>query len=186
MIIESVIKEAEQRMGLVLQNLKGELSRVRMGRANAGLVESVKVDYYGSDTPLKNIASIVVSDARTIVITPWEKHLIKAIEKAIAKAELGLNPISEADLVRITIPPLTEERRLELVKIVKGIAENSKVAVRGVRRDAMDELKNKLKSKEIDEDSERRTKDAVQKLTDQQIAEVDHVAELKEQDLLRV
>lgn len=186
MIADDVVGAAKQRMEQALHSLKEELSKVRTGRANTGLVENVRVDYYGSETPLKNVAAISVSDARTIVITPWEKQLVKTIEKAIAKADLGLNPVGEADLVRITIPPLTNERRLELVKVVKGIAENSKVAIRNIRRDAMDLLKDRLKNKELDEDSERRTRDVVQKLTDQQIADVDHIAELKEQELLKI
>ncbi len=184
MVVDKLVQAARQHMGQALSNFQEELSKVRTGRAHAGLVESVRVDYYGSETPLKNVATITVSDARTIQIMPWEKHLIKTIEKAIAKADLGLNPVSEADLVRITIPPLTQERRLDLVKVVKNLAESAKVAVRAARRDAMDALKTALKAKEIDEDSERRTRDVIQKLTDQQIADIERLAEVKAKELL--
>ncbi len=185
-MINDILKNTDTSMHKSLEAYKVELSKLRTGRAHTGLVEGVKVDYYGNETPLKNVANIAVSDARTIVITPWEKPLVKTIEKAILNADLGLNPVSDANLVRVPIPPLTEERRKEMVKVVKGIAENSRVAVRNLRRDAMDKLKDLLKKKEIDEDMDHRTQDAIQKITDGFIAEVDKLAHAKEEELMKV
>ena len=184
MVVDELIKSAGDKMVASLVSLQNELAKVRTGRANPAIVENVRVEYYGSETPLKNVAAITLSDARTIVITPWEKHLVKPIEKAISKAELGLNPVGEADLVRITVPPLTEDRRRELVKVVKGIAEKARVSVRNARHDALGALKAQVKAKEVNEDTERRTQEALQKLTDKQVGEVDRIAAIKEQELM--
>lgn len=185
-MLNSIMKDLETNMQKALEAFKVELSKLRTGRAHSGLVEGVKVDYYGNETPLKNVANITVSDSRTLTITPWEKAMVKAIEKAIANANLGLNPVSDANLVRIPIPPLTEERRKEMAKVVKNIAETSRVAMRNVRREAMDKLKDLLKKKEIDEDMDHRTQEAVQKTTDKFIGEVDKLVVAKEADLMTV
>jgi ribosome recycling factor len=185
-MINEISKDAEMHMHKAIDALKNELTKVRTGRAHPSMVENVKVDYYGTETPLKNIANVQVSDPRTLSITPWEKTMVKAIEKAIQNANLGMNPICDANLVRIPVPPLTEERRKEFVKVVKNIAEQSRVAVRNVRRDAINDLKELLKEKEISEDDERRAQDNMQKLTDKFIAEVDKIAAAKEADLLAV
>jgi ribosome recycling factor len=185
-MLDNIIKDAESGMQKAIGSLKNELSKLRTGRANTGLVEGVKVDYYGNATPLKNVANISVSDAKTITVTPWEKNMVKVIEKAIATADLGLNPVSDANLVRVPIPPLTEERRKEIIKIVKNIAETTKISIRNVRREAMDKLKDLLKKKEIDEDQERRTENLVQETTNRFVAEVDKLASDKEQDLMKV
>ncbi|MBU0744089.1 MAG: ribosome recycling factor, partial [Gammaproteobacteria bacterium] len=159
---------------------------LRTGRANSSLVEGIKVDHYGNETAIKNVANIVVTDSRTISITPWEKIMVKPIEKAIASANLGLNPVSDANLVRVPIPVLTEERRKEMVKVVKSIAETARISVRNIRREAMDSLKSLLKKKEIDEDMDRRTQDSVQKTTDKFVAEIDKLAAVKEAELMTV
>ncbi len=185
-MLNNVTKDLETNMQKALEAFKIELGKLRTGRANTSLVEGIKVDYYGNETLLKNVANITVSDARTIVITPWEKTLVKSIEKAITSANLGLNPVSDANLVRIPIPPLTEERRKEMAKVVKNIAETSRVAIRNIRREAMDKLKDLLKNKEIDEDMDHRTQDTVQKITDKFIAEIDKLVVAKEKDLMTV
>ena len=186
-IMELVVTDANIKPDhKAIEALKVELSKLRTGRAHTGLVDGVKVDYYGNETPLKSVANITVSDARTLTITPWEKPMVKIIEKAIASAGLGLNPISDADLVRVPVPILTEERRKEMTKIVKSIAETSRVSIRNIRRDAMDELKSFLKSHEIDEDMDRRAQDAVQKSTDKFVVQIDGMVAAKEADLMTV
>lgn len=185
-MIDNLIKDTETNMQKSIEAFKIELSKLRTGRAHTSLVEGIKVDYYGNETTLKNVANISVSDARTIVITPWEKPMVKTIEKAILNAGLGFNPVSDANLVRVPVPPLTEERRKEMTKVVKSMAETARVALRNIRRDAMDELKDLLKKKEIDEDMDRRTQDAVQKSTDKFVAEVDKLAISKEEELMKV
>lgn len=185
-MINNLLKFVDADMQKVMTSYNLELGKVRTGIANVGLVDSVKVDYYGNETSIKNIANITVSDARTVVITPWEKQFVKVIEKAIQNADLGLNPIGEASLVRVPVPVLTEERRREMVKIVKNIAENSRVAIRNVRRGAMDKLKESLKKKDIDEDMERHSQNEIQKITDRFIEEIDKIARIKEEELLKV
>lgn len=185
-MLNNIIKDAENGMHKALEVFKIEIGKIRTGRAHTSLVDGIKVDYYGNETPLKNVANISVSDARTIVITPWEKTMVKTIEKAIQTAALGLNPVGEANLVRVPIPPLTEERRKEMSKVVKNIAEQARVSVRNVRRDGMNHLKELLKKKEIDEDDDRRAQDAIQKLTDKFVAEVDKQALAKEEELMKV
>lgn len=185
-MLDSVIKNTEINMQKAIEAFQTELSKLRTGRAHTSLVDGIKVDHYGNETPLKNVANIAVSDARTITITPWEKIMVKQIEKAIFSAGLGLNPVSDANLVRVPIPPLTEERRKEMAKVVKTIAESARVGVRNIRREAMDTLKGMLKKKEIDEDMERRTQDAVQKVTDRFVGEIDKLAVAKEAELMTV
>lgn len=184
--MNNIIKNTEANMQKALEAFKVEISKLRTGRAHAGLVDGIKIDYYGNETALKHVANIVVSDARTIVITPWEKTMVKPIEKAILNAGLGLNPISDANLVRIPIPPLTEERRKEMAKVVKNIAEQARISVRNVRRDAMISLKDLLKKKEIDEDADRRAQDLVQKTTDKFVSEIDKLTVAKEAELMQI
>lgn len=176
--------EATTRMQKSLDTLKTQLSKLRTGRANAGLLDHVHVDYYGSDVPLSQVAAVVVEDARTISITPWEKNMVPAIEKAIMKSDLGLNPNTAGAIIRVIMPALTEERRRDLVKVVKSEAETAKVAIRNVRRDANQVVKDLAKAKTISADEEKRAETDVQKLTDQFVAKVDEIAATKEKELL--
>lgn len=185
-MLSNLTKDTESGMQKALEAFKVELTKLRTGRAHTSLVDGIKVEHYGNETTLKNVANIVVSDARTITITPWEKTMVKTIEKAIFNAGLGLNPVSDANLVRVPIPSLTEERRKEMAKVVKSIAETSRVAVRNIRREAMDKLKDLLKKKEIDEDMDHRTQDVVQKITDKFVAEIDKLMVAKEEELMKV
>ncbi|HTO43841.1 MAG TPA: ribosome recycling factor [Burkholderiales bacterium] len=185
-MIADVKKSADQKMHKTLEALKTDLGKVRTGRAHSGLLEHIMVDYYGTPTPLKQLANMSVPDARTIAVTPYEKRMAPVIEKAIRDSDLGLNPSTTGDMVRVPMPPLTAERRKELTKVVKHEAENAKVAVRNVRRDANTHLKELVKDKKISEDEERRGQDEVQKLTDRYIAEIDKVLHAKEADLMAV
>ena len=185
-MINDIKKDAEKRMQRSVETLKHEMSRMRTGRAHPSLLEHLEVDYYGNATPLKQVANISVEDARTLSITPWEKQLVPAIEKVIMTAELGLNPVTAGSVIRVPMPPLTEERRREFVKIIKHEGENAKVAVRNIRRDANSDAKQLLKEKEITEDDERRAEDAIQKLTDKFIEEIDSIIVQKEKDLMEV
>ena len=185
-MLNDIIKGNDDQMRKALEKYRVELGKLRTGRAHGGLVDSIKVDYYGNETPIKNVANITVSDARTVVITPWEPQLVKAIEKAIRDADLGLNPVGDVNLIRVPVPPLTEDRRKEMVKIVKNVSETSRVVIRNIRRDAMDQLKNLLKKKEISEDEERRNQEVIQKTTDGFIEQIDHLMQLKETELLKV
>ncbi|HEY5929118.1 MAG TPA: ribosome recycling factor [Burkholderiales bacterium] len=186
MAIADIKKAAEQKMQKSLETLKSDLGKVRTGRAHTGILDHVHVDYYGNPTPLNQVANVSLLDARTISVTPWEKKMVAAIEKAIREADLGLNPASMGDLIRVPMPALTEERRRDLTKVVKAEAENARVAVRNIRRDANNTLKDLLKSKEVSEDDERRAQDDVQKLTDRHIAEIDKALVAKEADLMAV
>src|SRR4030065_2059506 len=185
-MIPELKKTTEQKMQKSLEALKNDLGKVRTGRAHAGILDHVQVDYYGSMMPLNQVANINLSDARTIGVTPWEKKLASAIEKAIGDSDLGLTPSSVGDTVRVRMPALTEERRRDLIKVVRGEAENARVAVRNLRRDANHSLKEAMKAKTISEDDERRTEDDVQKLTDRYIAEIDKALPPKESDLMAV
>ncbi|CAL7963970.1 ribosome-recycling factor [Gammaproteobacteria bacterium] len=185
-MLNSINKDVETNMQKALEAFKVEIGKLRTGRAHSSLVDGVKVEYYGNETPLKNIANIVVSDAHTITITPWEKTMVKPIEKAILNAGLGLNPIADANLVRVPVPAMTEERRKEMAKVVKTIAEQARVSLRNVRRDAMASLKDLLKKKQIDEDADHRAQDSVQKTTDKFVAEIDKLAVAKEAELMKV
>jgi ribosome recycling factor len=180
-----ILKNTEAHMTKTLDAFKHELLSMRAGRAHPGLLENVKVDYYGTQTPLSRVANINVSDARTLTVSPWDKNMTKAIEKAIQTADLGLNPIADGAIVRIPLPPLTEERRKELIKVVKNQAEQAKIAVRNIRRDSNNELKNKLKEKTLSEDEEHRAQEKIQKLTDKFIGEIDQLTSVKEEDLLK-
>lgn len=185
-MIAELKKTSEQRMQKSLDVLKHDLTRVRTGRAQPGLLEPVQVDYYGSLVPLSQVANVTVEDARTLLVNPWEKNLIGAIEKAIITADLGLNPTNAGTVLRVPLPALTEERRKELVKVVKNEGETAKVAVRNIRRDANGELKTALKNKQVTEDEVRSAEEAIQKLTDKYVAEIDKILEQKEKELLTV
>ena len=185
-MIADVRKSAEERMQKCLETLKTGLGKVRTGRAHTGLLDHVKVDYYGTPTAVGQVANVTLIDARTIGVTPWEKKMLSPIEKAIRDSDLGLNPSTFGDTVRVPMPALTEERRRDLIKVVRGEAEDARVAVRNVRRDANSQLKELLKDKKVSEDEERRAQDEVQKLTDRYVGEVDKVLAVKEQELLAV
>ncbi len=186
MTIADVKKSAEQKMHKTLDALKVDLGKVRTGRAHTGILDHVQVDYYGNATPLSQVANLSLIDARTISVTPWEKKLVPAIEKAIRDSGLGLNPSAMGDLIRVPMPALTEERRRDLTKVVRSEAENARVAVRNIRRDANAGLKELLKGKAISEDDDRRAQDDIQKLTDRYIAEIDKALAAKEVDLMAV
>ncbi len=186
MSFEMMFKEAEARMRKSIDALQHELSKLRMGRANPSLLANVMVDYYGSPMPLSQVANISVLDARTLTVAPWEKKLVPTIEKAIMTAGLGLNPSTSGDLIRIPLPALTEERRRELVKVVKTEVENAKVSVRNIRRDINNQVKDSVKNKTMTEDEERSGQDRVQKLTDNLVAEIDKICQKKEADLMEV
>jgi ribosome recycling factor len=185
-MIAKIITDTEVNMRKKIEHLKAELAKLRTGRAHPSLLEHVKVDYYGQETPLAQVASITASDARTLTVSPWEKNLMKPIEKAIRDAGLGLNPVSDSAAIRVPMPPLTEERRKEMVKLVKVEGENTKVNIRNLRRDANNAFKEILKKKEISEDEEHRAQDQVQKVTDKLIVEVDKILSVKESELMEV
>jgi ribosome recycling factor len=185
-MIADVKKTAEQKMHKSLEALKTDLGKVRTGRAHTGILDHITVDYYGTQMPLNQVANLTLLDARTIGISPWEKKMGAVIEKAIRESDLGLNPSAQGDVIRVPMPALTEERRRELIKVVKGEGENAKVAVRNLRRDANHHLKELLKDKAVSEDDERRAQDEIQKLTDKFIAEIDKLLAAKESDLMAV
>ncbi len=185
-MINEIIKDADVRMQKSIESLKGELAKIRTGRAHPSLLEHIMVDYYGSETPLSQIASIGVEDARTLTITPWERPMVQAIEKAIMKSDLGLNPNSAGAVIRVPMPQLTEERRRDLVKVVHNEGENGKIAIRNIRRDANSDFKSLEKDKEISEDEERKAQNDIQKLTDKFVKEVDALVAIKEEDLMKV
>lgn len=183
-VINKISKDAEARMKKSLDTLKSGLEKIRTGRANVGLLDQIQVEYYGSRTPLNQVANVGVQDARTLTVSPWDKGMVQAIEKAIMEAGLGLNPVTSGQVIRVPLPALTEERRKELGKVVRKEGEEAKVAVRNVRRDALQHLKDSLKKKEITEDEDKRAQDATQKLTDRFVADVDKLVGAKEQELL--
>jgi ribosome recycling factor len=185
-MIADVKKSAEQKMQKSVEALKADLGKVRTGRAHTGLLDHIVVDYYGTPTPINQVANVTLLDARTIGVSPWEKRLASAIEKAIRDSDLGLNPATVGELVRVPMPALTEERRKDLIKVVRHEAENARVAVRNIRRDAITHLKDLLKQKKVPEDEERRAQEDIQKLTDRYIAEVDKLLHQKEADLMAV
>jgi ribosome recycling factor len=186
MTIDEVKKSADQKMHKTLDTLKADLGKIRTGRAHTGILDHIHVDYYGNPTPLNQVANLSLVDARTISVTPWEKKMVGVIDKAIREADLGLNPATMGDTVRVPMPALTEERRRDLTKVVRAEAENARVAVRNIRRDANTALKDLLKHKTVSEDDERRAQDDVQKLTDRHIAEIDKALAAKETDLMAV
>lgn len=185
-MIEDIIKEANTRMGKTIDALHNELKGVRTGRANTSLLDGIMVDYYGSASALNQVANVAVQDSRTLTVTPWEKTMIEPIEKAIMQSNLGLNPVSAGMVIRIPLPPLTEERRKDLVKLVGQIAENSKIAIRNIRRDANTHLKGLLNDKEITEDDLRGSEKRVQDVTDKFVKQVDEVVADKEKELMEI
>ncbi len=185
-MINDIYKDAQVRMTKSIESLKHEFSKIRTGRAHPSLLDHVMVSYYGSDTPLSQVANVAVEDARMLTVTPWEQNMVKAIEKAIMTSDLGLNPSTNGMTIRIPLPSLTEERRRDLVKVVKHEAENGRVAIRNIRRDANSTIKDALKDKKISEDDARNGEEKIQKLTDQFIKEIEHQFELKEADLLSI
>jgi len=185
-MIADVKKAAEQKMQKSVEALKADLGKVRTGRAHTGLLDHIKVDYYGTTMPINQVANVTLADAHTITVQPWEKKMVQPVEKAIRDSDLGLNPATSGDLIRVPMPALTEERRKELIKVVHREAENARVAVRNIRRDAISHLKDLLKAKSVAEDDERRAQEDVQKLTDRYIAEVDKLLHAKEADLMAV
>jgi ribosome recycling factor len=185
-MIPELKKSTEQKMQKSIEALKHDLQKVRTGRAHTGLLDHIQVDYYGSPMPINQVANVTLVDARTIGVQPWEKKMLPVVEKAIRDSDLGLNPSSQGDLVRVPMPALTEERRKELIKVVHKEAEGAKVAVRNLRRDAIHLLKEAVKHKEISEDDDRRAQDDIQKLTDRYVAEVDKVLAAKEADLMAI
>lgn len=185
-MIEEIKQDARTRMGKSVEAFKGELGKIRTGRAHPNLLDQVSVEYYGSEVPLSQVANVSAEDARTLLVSPWEKDMVKVVEKAIMISDLGLNPSTAGTVIRVPMPPLTEERRRDLVKVVKKEAENGKIAIRNIRRDANGDFKNLVKEKEISEDEERRGQDAIQKLTDKHIEEVDKLLAVKEAELMEV
>jgi ribosome recycling factor len=186
MSIADIKKNAEAKMAKSIESLKGDLHKIRTGRAHPGILDQINVDYYGSLVPISQVANVTLLDARTISVQPWEKGMGAKIEKAIRESDLGLNPASQGDLIRVPMPPLTEERRRDLTKVVRNAGEDAKIAVRNLRRDANEQAKKLLKDKEIGEDDERRSLDEVQKLTDRVIAEIEKVISGKEAEILAV
>jgi len=185
-MIADIKKNVEQKMSKSLEALKADLGKVRTGRAHTGLLDHVMVDYYGNPTLINQVANITLVDARTIGVQPWEKNMVGPVEKAIRDSDLGLNPATNGDMIRVPMPMLTEERRRDLIKVVKNEGEDAKIAVRNIRRDANEQLKKLLKDKEVGEDEERRAQDEVQKFTDRFVAEIDKALQAKETDLMAV
>jgi ribosome recycling factor len=185
-MIEDIIKDAEDRMRKSVDALHTEFTKIRTGRAHPSLLDHVSVDYYGTPTPIKQVANVMVEDSRTLAITPYERNMVAAVEKAIMNSDLGLNPSSAGTVIRIPMPPLTEERRRDLVKVVRHEAENARIAVRNIRRDANGDFKDLLKDKEISEDEERQSGERIQKLTDKYVAKVDEALSAKEAELMEV
>lgn len=184
--VQDVPGEAEKRMAKSLDALQLEFAKVRTGRAHPSLLDHVKVNYYGSDVPISQVARVNILDPRTLSVAPFEKSMVGPVEKAILNSDLGLNPATAGELIRIPMPPLTEERRKDLIKVVRGEAENARVAIRNIRRDANNALKEAVKKKELPEDEERRLQERVQKLTDQTVAQVDQLLAAKEKELMEV
>lgn len=185
-MINEIKKDSEARMAKSIDALKHELSKLRTGRAHTSLLDHVNVDYYGSVMPLSQVATVTVSDARMLTVTPWEKSMVPVVEKAILTSDLGLNPSTSGSVIRVPLPALTEERRKDMTRVVRNEGEAARVAVRNIRRDANTHLKALLKDKDISEDEERQAEEAIQKLTDKYVAEVDKLVEIKEKDLMEL
>jgi len=185
-MIKEITQDAEQRMKKSIESLKSELTKLRTGRAHTSLLDHVMVSYYGNETPLNQVASVTVSDPRTLTVTPWEQTMVTAVEKAIMQSNLGLNPATSGKAIRVPLPPLTEERRKDMIKVVRHEGENAKVAIRNIRRDANSDLKSLNKDKDITDDELKHAEDVIQKLTDKYVAEVDAVLAVKEKDLMEV
>ena len=185
-MLEDIKKDAADRMAKCVAALRNELKKLRTGRASASLLEHVRVDYYGNEVPLSQVANVAVEDSRTLTVVPWEKQMVPVIEKAIMKSDLGLNPATAGSVIRVPLPALTEERRRDLTKVVRHEGEGARVAIRNVRRDVMQELKEMLKEKLVSEDVDHKAQEEVQKLTDKYVAEVDHLLAEKEKELMQV
>ena len=185
-MIKELLEDAKKRMGKSVGTFQNEIAKVRTGRASVALVDSIKVDYYGTTMPLNQMATITVADARLIVIQPWDPSAISAIEKAIQRSDLGLSPTNDGKVIRLAVPPLTEERRKELVKLVRKMAEEARVAIRNIRRDVLDDFKELKKEGEISEDDFYRAQDQLQKITDEHIEKIDKILEAKEKDIMTV
>ena len=185
-MINELKQDADVRMGKSVESLKNDLIKIRTGRAHTSLLEHITVEYYGSKVPLTQVANISVSDARMLQVTPWEKPMVKVIEKAIMTSDMGLNPVTAGEIIRVPLPPLTEERRKDMIRLVRQEGEAAKVAIRNIRRDVLGDFKSLLKDKEITEDEERSAQDDIQKLTDKHVASVDKVLEEKEKDLMEI
>jgi ribosome recycling factor len=185
-MIDDVKKDASRRMGQSIESLKGEFRRLRTGRASTSLLEHVMVDYYGSEVPVSQVASVSVEDSRTLAVSPWEKNMVQVVEKAILTSDLGLTPMTAGTVIRVPLPPMTEERRKDLVKVVRNEAEQARIAVRNVRRDAMGTLKDMLKEKVITEDEDRKAHDEIQKLTDRHVSQIDDLLKDKEAEIMEV
>lgn len=185
-MIEDIKKDAQERMGKSLESLRHELAKIRTGRAHPSLLDHLMISYYGSDVPIRQVANVTAEDARTLAVTPWEKGMVQAVEKAIMQSDLGLNPNTAGTVIRVPMPPLTEERRRDLIKVARHEAEQARIAIRSIRRDANQELKEAVKDKSISEDEERRGEEQIQKFTDKSIKEVDKILAEKEEDLMSI
>lgn len=185
-MIDELQADAETRMGKTITSLKNDLTKLRTGRAHSSLLDHITVEYYGSEVPLSQVANVSVLDSRTLSVSPWEKAMVQAIEKAIMNSNMGLNPATTGELIRIPLPPLTEERRKDMIKIVRAEGENAKVAIRNIRRDVLGDIKSLLKDKEITEDDDRQAQDDVQKITDKYVKQVDEAIAIKEKDLMEI
>lgn len=185
-MIDELQADAETRMGKSVASLKNDLTKLRTGRAHSSLLDHITVEYYGSEVPLSQVANVSVLDSRTLSVSPWEKAMVQAIEKAIMNSNMGLNPATTGELIRIPLPPLTEERRKDMIKIVRAEGENAKVAIRNIRRDVLGDIKSLLKDKEITEDDDRQAQDDVQKITDKYVKQVDEAIVVKEKDLMEI
>ncbi|MFK8052752.1 MAG: ribosome recycling factor [Woeseiaceae bacterium] len=183
-MIEDIKKDADSRMGKSVESLRVELTKIRTGRAHTSLLDHIMVEYYGSPVPINQVANLGVEDSRTLLVTPWEKDMVAVVEKAILNSDLGLNPATAGTAIRVPLPPLTEERRKDMIRIVRGEAENGRIAIRNIRRDALSDFKDLLKGKDIGEDDERRAADAIQVMTDKHVASVDAVLAEKESELM--
>jgi len=183
-MLQEIKNDARIRMGKSLDSLNTELAKIRTGRAHPSLLEHIQVEYYGSEVPISQAASVAIEDARTLTVTAWDKNMVQILEKAIMKSDLGLNPVTAGTIIRIPLPPLTEERRIALGKVVHKEGENAKIAIRNIRRDANHNIKELLKDKEISEDDDRRAEQEIQQLTDQHVTKADEIVAVKEQELL--
>jgi ribosome recycling factor len=185
-MLEEFKKDAGDRMSKSVDSLRHELKKLRTGRAHTSLLDHVMVDYYGSDVPINQVANVSVQDARTLAVSAWEKQMVPVIEKAILNSGMGLNPVTAGEVIRVPLPPLTEERRKDMTRVVRQEGENARIAIRNIRRDVLGDIKQLLKEKEITEDDERRAHDEIQKITDKYVEEVDKVIEAKEKDLMEI
>jgi len=185
-MIDEILQDAEQRMKKSIESMRSEMAKIRTGRASPALIDHLTVDYYGTATPISQVANISVQDARTLAVQPWEKNMVPVVEKAIMEANLGVNPVTAGEIIRIPMPPLTEERRKEMVKVAAAEGESGKVAIRNIRREANHDFKSLLKEKEISEDDDKRAHDSVQQLTDKYVEDIDRIVSEKEVEILRV